>query len=223
MKTNTKIKNQLNFRKNFFLILTFFCFLFETSVAQPSAEIEKLLNTLNLSESGLEKVKQSLDDPENAARELLNYYKQRNSVNHPIDRNLKASSKGNIATEKDFETANNALKHIFVGQPAYPPYFCGDDIDWGTRPVPDNEWVWQLNRMSFWETMGKVYWHTGDENMPKPGANNSSTGRGKIPTMKIINMPGAPSKPEFAATAGPACFSGLSILRHLHPKCWWHF
>ncbi|HDR51552.1 MAG TPA: alginate lyase family protein, partial [Mariniphaga anaerophila] len=133
------------------------------AVAQPSGETEKLLARLNLSEKGLEKVKQSLDDSENAVRELLNYFKQRNSVNHPINRNLKASSKGNIATEKDFETANNALEHIFVGQPAYPPYFCGDDIDWGTRPVPDNEWVWQLNRMSFWDAMGRVYWHTGDE------------------------------------------------------------
>jgi heparan-sulfate lyase len=72
-----------------------------------------------------------------------------------------------MATEKDFETANNALRHIFVGQPAYPPYFCGDDIDWGTRPVPDNEWVWQLNRMSFWDAMAKAYWHTGDEKYAK--------------------------------------------------------
>ncbi|WP_372949769.1 alginate lyase family protein [Mariniphaga sp.] len=125
--------------------------------------MKSLISRIDLDSEGLEKVKQSLDNPENAARELLNYYKQRNSVNHPIDRNLIATSRGNIATEKDFETANNALKHIFVGQPAYPPYFCGDDIDWGTRPVPDNEWVWQLNRMSFWEAMGKVYWHTGDE------------------------------------------------------------
>ena len=59
------------------------------------------------------------------------------------------------------------MKHVFVGQPAYPPYFCGDDIDWGTSPVPDKEWVWQLNRMSFWESMGRVYWHTGDEKYAK--------------------------------------------------------
>jgi len=167
MKTSTKIKSQHKFRIFPFLILTFICFLFETAVAQPSAETEKLLKRLDFSEKGLQNVKQSLDDPENAAKELLNYYKQRNSVNHPIDRNLIATSRGNIATEKDFETANNALKHIFVGQPAYPPYFCGDDIDWGTRPVPDNEWVWQLNRMSFWDAMAKAYWHTGDEKYAK--------------------------------------------------------
>ncbi len=167
MKTKTEIKIQTKFRKNLFLVLTFFCFLFETVAAQTPAETEKLLKRLDLSEKGLQKVKQSIDNPEKAAEELLNYYKKRNTVSHPIARNLKASSKGNIATEKDFEKANNALKHIFVGQPAYPPYFCGDDIDWGTRPVPDNEWVWQLNRMSFWEAMGKVYWHTGDEKYAK--------------------------------------------------------
>ncbi|MCA1759854.1 MAG: heparinase II/III family protein, partial [Bacteroidales bacterium] len=137
----------------------------QNTVLQKNKEL--LFSRLNLDLNSLQKVKQSLDNSENAARELLNYYKQRNSVNHPIDRSFKASSKGNIATEKDFETANNALEHIFVGQPAYPSYFCGDDIDWGTRPVPDNEWVWQLNRMSFWEAMGKVYWHTGDEKYAK--------------------------------------------------------
>jgi heparan-sulfate lyase len=25
------------------------------------------------------------------------------------------------------------------------------------------EWVWQLNRMYFWNSMGKAYWHTGEE------------------------------------------------------------
>jgi heparan-sulfate lyase len=129
--------------------------------------MEKLLSRLDLSKPGLQKVKQSSSNPEKAAEELLNYYKARNSVEHFIDRKNKAGSFGNCAGEKDFEMAENALKHIFVGQSAYPPYFCGDDIDWGTRPVPDNEWVWQLNRMGFWDAMAKVYWHTGDENYAK--------------------------------------------------------
>jgi heparan-sulfate lyase len=61
------------------------------------------------------------------------------------------------------EIADNALQHIFVGQPAYPPFFCGEDIDWSSRPVKDNEWVWQLNRMTFWDALAKAYWHTGNE------------------------------------------------------------
>jgi heparan-sulfate lyase len=158
------------FRKSILLIAIFTYAFICRGYAQMETdftETKVLLSRLDLSEKGLETVKQSLNSPEKAAKELLNYYKLRNSVNHPVDRNLKASSKGNIASEKDFETADNALKHIFVGQPAYPPHFCGEDIDWGTRPVPDNEWVWQLNRMSFWEAMGKVYWHTGDEKYAK--------------------------------------------------------
>lgn len=132
-----------------------------------SIQAEILLSRLDLSGKGLEQVNQNQNNPQIAAEKLLEYFRQRNSVNHPIDRNLKASSKENMASEKDFETANNALRHIFVGQTAYPPYFCGHDIDWGTRPVPDNEWVWQLNRMSFWDAMAKAYWHTGDEKYAK--------------------------------------------------------
>ncbi len=126
-----------------------------------------LLSRLNLNNPGLERVKQAAGDPEKAVRELLNYYRGRNFVKHPVDRNLKNQSLGNTAGEKDLAVANDALKHTFVGQPAYPAYFCGEDIDWGTRPVPDNEWVWQLNRMSFWDAMALAYWHTGDEKYAK--------------------------------------------------------
>lgn len=94
---------------------------------------------------------------------LLHYFRSREGIHHPINREERESYKGKIATEGDFEVAEDALLHIFVGQSAYPRFFCGEDIDWGFRPVPDNEWVWQLNRMSFWDAMGKAYWHTGDE------------------------------------------------------------
>ncbi len=132
--------------------------------------IETLLSRIDLNAKHLQQVKQSTGNPEKAAEDLLNYYRQRTAVKHPVDRNAKNESLGNIANEKDLEVADNALKHIFVGQSAYPPYFCGEDIDWGTRPVPDNEWVWQLNRMSFWGSMARVYWHTGDEKYAKEWA-----------------------------------------------------
>ncbi|MBW6536949.1 MAG: hypothetical protein K0B11_18215, partial [Mariniphaga sp.] len=157
-------------RKVFFFCFLILFLLIIKGTAQTnslSIQAEILLSRLALSGEGLEQVSQNQNNPQIAAEKLLEYFRRRNAVNHPIDRNLITSSKGKIASEKDFETANNALKHIFVGQPAYPPYFCGEDIDWGTRPVPDNEWVWQLNRMSFWDAMGKVYWHTGDEKYAK--------------------------------------------------------
>lgn len=129
--------------------------------------IEILLSRIDLNANDLQKVKQSNGNPEKAAEELLNYCRQRTSVKHPVDRYKRTESLGNIANENDIQTADNALKHIFVGQSAYPPHFCGDDIDWGTRPVSDNEWVWQLNRMSFWGAMARAYWHTGDEKYAK--------------------------------------------------------
>lgn len=136
------------------------------NIAQTSdfdSEYLKLKSRLNLESRGLETVNLFKENPEKAAAELLKYFRARTNFNHFIDRKERTSSLNNIASRRDLALADSALKHIFIGQSAYPPYFCGNDINWGTRPVPDNEWVWQLNRMSFWEDLAKAYWHTGDE------------------------------------------------------------
>ena len=130
---------------------------------EQTTEISKLLSRLNLDAPGLAKVKAATRTPELAARELLTYYRARTSVKHPVDRHRKSALRGNGASEKDIQVANDALKHIMVGQPAYPSHFVGDDINWATNPYPDKEWVWQLNRMGFWDAMARTYWHTGDE------------------------------------------------------------
>lgn len=170
------------FRKIEFLTVLFFSICLQLGHAQlvsnsspqknPSdLEINMLLSRLNLHGNGLEQVAGSLTNPQQAAKELLNYYQSRSSATHPIDRNEKNNLLGNCADQKDFTMADNALKHVFVGQSAYPPHFCGDDIDWSSSPVPDNEWVWQLNRMSFWNAMGRAYWHTNDEKYAKEWCN----------------------------------------------------
>ncbi|MCK3685344.1 alginate lyase family protein [Maribellus sp. YY47] len=157
-----KFKKQ--FRPYFFLIVTLIFFrVGPVYSSQFLNDTEKLLSRIDLSANELEKVKQLSSSPDKAAAELLDYFRKRNSVKHFIDRSQKENFLGKAAGEKDLEMADNALNHIFVGQSAYPPYFCGDNIDWGTRPVADNEWVWQLNRMYFWNAMAKAYWHTGDE------------------------------------------------------------
>lgn len=124
--------------------------------------LDILLGRLDLTTADLKKIKE-VKETDRQKEELLKYFKSSKHINHPIDKSLKSTSLGKIASKSDFEIANDALKHIFVGQSAYPRFFCGEDIDWGTRPVPDNEWVWQLNRMGFWNSMARVYWHTGDE------------------------------------------------------------
>lgn len=123
----------------------------------------KLLSRLDLNRSGLEEVRKHADNPSLAIDALLSYYRSRSGFKHLIDREQRKAMRGKCADEATLERANDALKHILIGQRAYPAYYCGDDINWGFRPVPDNEWVWQLNRMGFWDDLALAYWHTGDE------------------------------------------------------------
>lgn len=127
------------------------------------SSLSLLLNRLDTDSLGPQFQLQTTEDTRSQGLALLAYFRSRNNVHHRINREDRVRSLGNIASQSDFELADDALKHIFVGQPAYPRFFCGEDIDWGSRPVPDNEWVWQLNRMNFWNAMAKVYWHTGNE------------------------------------------------------------
>ncbi|MEI6140127.1 MAG: alginate lyase family protein [Mariniphaga sp.] len=158
------------FRLSFFLILVLICTCkhkgYSQALVSPGENL-KLLSRINLNFKGLEQANQDKDNPDLGASDLLKYYKSRTFVKHPVDRKLKSEGLGKTATPGEIQTADNALNHIFVGQSAYSPYFCGKDINWGTRPVPDNEWVWQLNRMSFWNAMASAYWHTGDEKYAK--------------------------------------------------------
>ncbi len=161
------------------LILFLYCFLLpeyghSIQSSQPVthqekniSEIELLLSRLELEGKKLAQVKNSLTNPEKAAAELLNYYQNRTEVKHQVDRSSKEKFLGHCATGQDIKYADDALRHIFISQRAYPAHFVGDDIDWNSRPVPDMEWVWQLNRMYFWNAMGKVYWHTGEEKYAK--------------------------------------------------------
>jgi heparan-sulfate lyase len=164
--------------KDSYRVLLFLCLFLGAATIQPVFALQNqqdqriisnstgagnLLSHLDLNTPGLEKVKSLVNDPLMAAGELLKYYRVRYIVKHPVDRRSKPEMLGKCASEKDIKVADDALKHIFSGQSDYPPYFCGDDIKWGTNPVPDNEWVWQLNRMYFWESMGLAYWHTNDE------------------------------------------------------------
>jgi heparan-sulfate lyase len=166
MMNNTSILKALQFIKCIFLLPVFIAFCGHYAFSQPadpSGEMAKLLSRINLETPELRKVSKVSGNTEKAAARLLKYYRHRTSVKHPIGRKERLKSAGNYASARDLEIADNALKHIFIGQTAYPPNFRGDNIDWATNPVRDNEWIWQLHRMYFWESMAKAYWHTGDE------------------------------------------------------------
>lgn len=170
MNINAVFNNKVLYNKLLILLSMIVVLVCPNGYAQSKGnyqETEKLLLRLKLNSAELVEVKKFQTEPEKAIQNLLKYYKARTSVKLPVDRKLRSSGKGKSANSEDMLIADNALKHIFVGQPSYPPYFCGIDIDWGLRPVPDNEWVWQLNRMSFWGAMARAYWHTGDEKYAK--------------------------------------------------------
>jgi parallel beta-helix repeat protein len=123
---------------------------------------EKIYALLELESSPWVQGIQQTENPILAARRMLHHFRGRREVNHPLGHQIRTDP-AIRATEKELEIAENALAHRMVGQPAYPPFFVGEDIDWASRPVADNEWVWQLNRMTFWDAMGKAYRQTGDE------------------------------------------------------------
>ncbi|MDF2439764.1 MAG: hypothetical protein JWN98_748, partial [Abditibacteriota bacterium] len=78
---------------------------------------------------------------------------------HQIDRSVKFNPRG----------AEDAVRaHISVVTIGHT--FPNGDIDWfynattARADLPDNnEWQWQLNRMSFWGELGRAYWNANDE------------------------------------------------------------
>nr|MBI1229691.1 DUF1565 domain-containing protein [Cytophagales bacterium] len=125
-----------------------------TAPVLTDEELSALLKSLNLDDPALRAIKQAEGNHVLAARELLAYFRQRQPVLHPM-----VEEKAN---EADLALADSALRHVMRGQPAYPLFDVGRNIDWGARPVPDNEWVWQLNRMTFWTAIAKAYSATGN-------------------------------------------------------------
>ncbi|MCY3021478.1 MAG: alginate lyase family protein [Planctomycetota bacterium] len=134
----------------------------QESAPLPAAEV---FSKLDLAKEGLEKVRQAAEEKDfaRAASALLAYYRARKTVKHPVDPDKRASSRGHCASEHDLRIARDALKHVFISQPSYPARDCGKDIEWRKNPYPDQEWMWQLHRMYWWEPMGRAWWHTGDE------------------------------------------------------------
>ncbi|AQQ71052.1 Heparinase II/III-like protein [Limihaloglobus sulfuriphilus] len=149
------------------------CFLFSAlnSIAVASQKaVENLGAQLDLSYPGLEKVKTAYDkgDFELFGEELLKYYSRRSNVKHPVGRDGSLNLGGGLMSARfrgwadNPEWADLALEHKFIGQKSYPPHFCGKDINWSQSPVQDKEWLWQLHRMYWWESMGLQYQRTKD-------------------------------------------------------------
>jgi heparan-sulfate lyase len=148
---------------NLLLVLLSFCG--NATSAQPGADdtaLGLLMSRLDPGREYFQELVASADMKATGER-LWKYFKSGRPVRHPVDRFQKQDMLHRAASESDRQQADDALRHVFVGQPAYPPHFCGEDIDWSSNPVSDREWIWQLHRMYFWNAMARTYWHTGDE------------------------------------------------------------
>ncbi|MGO4291833.1 heparin-sulfate lyase HepC [Chitinophaga sp. RAB17] len=153
-------------------IIPLYCLLlaFFTASAQDTALTAASFRNLNLAYPGLETVSQLVTTGkyDQAARELLTYYRQRTNIKHP-EYNLqdKASYAGKPISKEVLEKADKALLHQFQPQKGYGFYDYGKDINWQYWPVKDNEVRWQLHRVYWWQPMGLAYWSTGDEKYAK--------------------------------------------------------
>ncbi len=145
---------------------------------------EEVFEQLDLDRPGLEKVRQAwlAHDATAAARELLAYYRARESVQFPVDPRQRVASRGKCATENELKIANDAMKHIFAaGHAGTPPHDFGQDIAWIPKPGENGDWYAFLHRMPWWEPMGKAYWHTGDETFPREWADQFLDWKRKCP------------------------------------------
>jgi heparan-sulfate lyase len=135
--------------------------------AQPAtdAEIRLLLTRLDLNRPELAAVKAVLIFPERAATALLAYFRERTTVKHPVVRATRLACRGRYTTDAHLQRAAEGVQDVFYCMHAYPPHDFGAGIDWFTNQAPnqDNEWLWQLHRQFWWESLAQAYWHTGDE------------------------------------------------------------
>ncbi|OXA78390.1 heparan-sulfate lyase [Flavobacterium aquidurense] len=138
--------------------------------AQEAKIKKESFDAINLNYPGLEKVNKLYTSGkyEDAAKTLLDYYRNRKNIKHPeFNIGDEASFKGKDIGKANQEKADNALLHKFQPQKGYGFYDYGKNINWEYWPVKDNEVRWQLHRVTWWQPMGIAYRSTGDEKYAK--------------------------------------------------------
>jgi len=126
---------------------------------------KELFDALDLSLPTLASVQKAVaqGDFATAEHELANYYRQRTDPAWKFDATLAPSQKDPIAEQ--------AVTGLVAGGLVPPPHrFPDNKIDWfynETFVLPglahNQEWQWQLCRMSFWANLGNAYRATKDE------------------------------------------------------------
>ena len=135
------------------LVLSVFSLKGEEMRENPrTSEVFKMMN---LKHPGFEKVRKARTLREKQ-KALFEYFKKRKMPRLiSVPRSLGSA---------DRKMADDALQHKFPGQRAYPPQFRGKDrLDWDSNPMGDQEWIWQLHRFYWWESLGRAWLVTREE------------------------------------------------------------
>jgi hypothetical protein len=107
-------------------------------------------------------------DAPGAEKALAAYLRNRTSVHWGPETD---SDEPTGSLQRDREVADDAVAgKLQGGGNPLKSVFANGDVDWHYNATyhepgmaPDDEWQWQLNRMSYWESLGRAYKATGDE------------------------------------------------------------
>ena len=176
--------------------LLIFCLALLTAAGLCAQEQQTLYEMLNLDYPGLEKVKQAAEkgDWKRADKELLKYYRARNTVK------ITDIDMENVTINKEEQRwADESLEHKFHAHKGYESYFYGDDINWRYWPVEDNELRWQLHRHYWFVPLGKAYAITKDEKYASALVEHYSDWVKKNPQVDIRALEKSGAAPEVVA------------------------
>jgi hypothetical protein len=130
----------------------------------PALTQAEMFNALDLSRPDLTPVKQAIDagDIPAAQRAFVAYLKSRTSPRWHFDWRARPPLTTRPAGLK-MRAADEAARNIIATVSVRHDY--GPEIDWFLNPTKNNyaEYVWQLGRHSYWNTLREAYWQTGDE------------------------------------------------------------
>lgn len=127
---------------------------------------------LNLDYPGMEEVKKyyKMGDINKAKAAYLKFRREKSKVKW----NVNPADKPSKASTSEYPAAEKIMNHLIEPSMSAPEAFLGKKINWECNPVDPNEpnftkeWTWcNVNRMPFWNTLGRAYWATLDEKYAK--------------------------------------------------------
>jgi hypothetical protein len=140
------------------------------TAAQVSQREAEVIDALDLTRPELAPVAAAwkAHDAARAEKALATYFRTRTSVTWGPDREADESP---ASAQQDRTIADHAVAgKLQGGGNPLESSFADGKLDWHFNATyhtpgmaPDDEWQWQLNRMAYWDNLGRVYKATGDE------------------------------------------------------------